>query len=238
MSASKELIRREIRNREHYIVATVISDLALKNSDQSDGSGGTGGPQWVVDLDIGSNRPLLNVPVKASGSGARFYAQRGQVVTAKVLALGRMIVIGPGDAIGGEKVTTYYSLETSAEVSSESQGFQRVLYPLEFHMGPNAMKGNPAVTFSVEGGDDRITRDAGSWADDGITAGAQCRIGTRSNLNAGLVTINSVVSPLILEVAETLIDEGPLTGVTIGVVGTSYWNDGIHAMPYSELVSV
>ena len=229
MTAIKQLIRREIISREREFVATVISNPSMVDFDQS----ASGAPTWVVDLDIGGNRPAKNVPIKASGSGDRFYAQLGQTVLVRRTALGRLYVIGPGDRTAGSLVETVYSLETGNPSTVTTTEFVRRFFPLEYYQG-TAMLGNPTVTFAVEAGDDSITRSAGSFIDDGFSIGQQIRV-MRSTLNDAVFTLTGVTA-LQLLVSTALQNEGPIVGgVTIGVVGTSRWNDGVTFFPFSRL---
>jgi hypothetical protein len=228
MSAEKQLIRREITARERDIIGTVISQPRMLDLDQTV----DGAPSWVADVDIGQLRPVRNVPIKASGSGARFYAQLGQTVTCRRTALGRLIIIGPGDVSAGVTISIPYSLETFFAGTTENIGYSRVEFPLEYHMGLNAMKGNPNVTFSNSAG--TIVRDAGSFITDGFSTGS-IRVGRRSALNSGLLTVTGTVTATTLTIVESLTDEGPIDNVTIGMDGTSFWNDGVHFLPYWEL---
>jgi hypothetical protein len=224
----KNLIRREIIGREREFIATVISTPELIDFDQS----ANGAPNWAVDLDIGSEKVVKNVPIKGSGSGNRFYAQLNQTVKVRRTALGRLLVIGPGDTTIQEKVETIYSLETGLLVSASSVGFHRTFFPLEHHMGPNALKGNPGITIAAAG--DTLTRDAGSWLVDGFLDTQSCRL-AGTLLNDGIVTVSGDPTTLVLTVSEALTDEPIQTGVTLGVVGTSLWNDGVTFMPFSRL---
>lgn len=239
MSADKQLIRREIIARDRTFVAQVLSNPALLDFDQSVG---VGGPVWAVDLDVGGGRVVKKVPVKASGSGTRFYAQLGQTVKVERTALGRLFVVAPGDASLGQLVSTSYSLETGDPVTSGNTGFVRVFFPFEFYQGPTAMKGNPGVTFAAAG--NTITRQAqglnpaGSFVDDGFVNGQTIQIGRASLLNNGSTTITNVTAT-VLTVAASLFDEGPLLSVTIGVAGSSLWSFGTpFFFPYSQLQDV
>lgn len=132
MSDLKTLIAREIRVKEPTIVGTVIRRREMKVFDQSAG----GSPVWVCDVEVGSNRFLKDVPIKAGSDGSRFYADIGQTVQLKQNALGRYQVIGPGDLLASALVIKYYSLTTGNETSSALQGFTFQKVAFEFYKGP------------------------------------------------------------------------------------------------------
>lgn len=235
MSSIKQFVRREIIAREREFIATVKSERKLLRFDDPV----TGGVFWVVDIDIGSNRIIKNVPVKAGGSGSIFYAQNNQTVKVRRTALGRFYVIGPGDLAIGSRVTTTYSLDDGSETASATTTFTRVFFPYESYMGTQAVKGNPNITFSSSG--DTITRDAGDFrvtTGDGFAVGDVVRIGSQSALNEqGSVTILSVTE-FVLGVDVTLFDEGPIASVTILVEGSSLYNTGGDTndfYPYSRI---
>jgi hypothetical protein len=222
----KGLIRREIIGREREFAATVVTGPRLVDFDLSS----NGAPQWAVDLDIGADRIVKNVPVKGGGSGNRFFAQFGQTVMVRRTALGRLLVIGPGDRVAAARNTTTYSLETSAQTASATVAFSRVFFPFESFMGPQALKGNPNITIAAAG--DTLTRDAGSWLVDGFANLDSCRL-AGTLLNDGVVTVNGTPSATVLAVSEALTDEGSQSGVTLIVEGTGLW--GVSPMPNSQL---
>lgn len=231
MAATVQLIRKEIIGRELEFVATVISDPQLINFDTS----AAGAPVWVVDLEIGGTRPVVNVPIKASGSGARFYAQLGQTVKVRRTALGRMYVVGPGDTTIGTKVTTEYELDSGDIDVVVNLGFSNQKLPYEFYQGPQSMKGFPDLDFAVTGGDDTITRlDAGDFTADGLAAGQTVRI-FGSSLNDADVLLTTVTA-LVLSTSDTLVAETGATKVTIMVPGTAIWNDGSTFYPFFRLL--
>ncbi len=82
------------------------------------------------------------------------------------------------------------------------------------------MAGSPALTFANNGATgDTITRDAGSWIDDGFTVGMPVRVaGSVSNnvTTDALVTVTA----LVLTLGSTaLTDEGPVSGCTVSAGG-------------------
>lgn len=140
MSADKELITREIRSKEQTITGTVIRRREMKNFDQSAG----GSPVWVCDVEIGSNRFLKNVPIKAGSDGSRFYADLGQTVQLKRNALGRFQVIAPGDRASAVEVTKFYDPLTGAETAEELEGFSFQVVAFEYYEGPTS--GTPGTS--------------------------------------------------------------------------------------------
>ncbi|MGB5810124.1 MAG: hypothetical protein WBG86_06310 [Polyangiales bacterium] len=230
MSSLKRFVRREIIGREKVFVARVISDPVLIDFDESV----LGAPVWVVDLDIGGNRPVKNVPIKADGSGGRFYAQLNQTVQVRRTALGRMYVVGPGDVSIASLTDQVYDLNTLQPGASTDTGFTREFEPFRFYQGPASVLGNPDITFAVEGGDDSITRSSGSYIVDGFVIGQTIEI-QRTTANDGQLTVTAV-SALVVNVSETLVNEGPVSSIGMGAIGTSLWADNQTFFPFSRLV--
>lgn len=86
-----------------------------------------------------------------------------------------------------------------------------VLDPTNGGFTAPALTGNPNLTFTA--GANTIFRDAGTWSADNFGIGDEIAIsGTVSN--EGLRTITNIVGATAT-VAETLVNEGPLNGVTI-----------------------
>lgn len=232
MSREKQLIRREFLSRKEFLVGTVIG---AARAIRFDGTAPGAGVMLVCDVEIGSNRPLFNVPIKAGSDGGRFFANLGQTVLLRRNLGSRYQVVGPGDRAAGELQTIEYDLTTQDVAGSSARGFSTVIDPFEYYMGPSALKGNPAVTFDqVPAANDTITRAAGSFVDDGFVAGQSVKI--TSPLNAGTQTI-AIVTGLVLEFSgDVLVDEGPISGVTILAVGTSRWNNGVDSFPSRRIV--
>jgi hypothetical protein len=232
MSREKQLIRREFLARKELLVGTVIGSI---RPDRFDDDQPGAGVMWVVDIEIGSNRPLLNVPVKSAGDGGRFYANLGQTVLLRRSLLGRYMVVGPGDRVSGQLTTTEYDLTTEGAVASSALGFSAQVDPFEFYMGARSMKGNPSVTFDNQVGDDRLDRATGSFTDDGFLPGQSVRI--TSPLNTGTFSINTVGALTLSFIGDPFVDEGPLTGVRIGVTGTSRWSNGVDGFPSRRILN-
>jgi len=229
----KNVIRREVLARQQTIVGTVIRQRQISSFDSSI----DGAPVWNCDVEIGSNRILMSVPIKLSGTGRAFYADRGQTVLLRRNAQGRFEIIGPGDRITSPLVIKTYNVSDGSEVTSTSRGTTFEVVPLEFYQG-TSMKGNPDVTFDqVPAANDTITRSAGSFIDDGFIVGQTIVIGKQSQENAGILgaTIAAVTTSQLEFAGDPLVDEGPIE-CTIGVSGTSLWNDGSTPFPLVRLV--
>ena len=123
--ALKSLIRREVNRQKESKIGTVLSNVHLTDFD-AQGSG-----VWVVDVEIGSNHYLRNVPVKAIHS--RFFAQLGQVVSLRRNAQGRWEVTGPGDRLSVAKGVKTYDLTTRAQQSASVQGWISDRKPFEYY---------------------------------------------------------------------------------------------------------
>ena len=232
MSREKQLIRREFLARKELLVGTVIG---APRAVRFDGNVPGAGVMWVCDLDIGSNRPLFNVPIKGGSDGSRFYANLSQTVVCRRNLLGRWQVIGPGDRKAAATVTKSYDLTTELVTATATRSFTTVIDPFEYYMGSQAMKGNPNVTFDLVGGsDDTMTRDAGSFIVDGFSSGDDVRIA--SPLNAGDYTINTVAALVCGFAGDVFVDEGPVKPVTMGVLRTSLWNNGSDSFPSRRIV--
>lgn len=228
---AKRFIRREIIARRETLIGTVVSDQILVAYDTTP----AGAQTWVVDVDVGSNRILRDVMVKA-GTRGRFYAQRGQTVSLRRNAQGRFDVIGPADrTVAGREVRTY-DLNAAVQVGSTASGFQVVVRAFEFFAGARSMKGAPSVVFDAGG--QTLTRSAGSWLVDNFTAGGgdSVRI-AGTQLNNGVRTTVSA-SALVLTLSSGVVSEAAAEGVSVGVVGTSRWNDGVTGFPARDIIDL
>jgi len=225
MSTLQALIKREAASRESVRIVTVIGDLRMKEMSPS-----TTAPMWVTDIEFGSGRAMKNVPVQSAG-GSMLYARRGASVQLRKSTLGRWQVIGPGDVRSGVMVTKRYNIGTQTQTGAdENTGFTFRQEPFEFYKGPQAMKGNPQITFADLGGLDTITRDVGSWITDGFEIGDDVTIQRTvdNDYDDGSPIAVNDVSALVLEFAgNPFIDEVVADGGTIGigVVGTGFFED-------------
>ncbi len=232
MSRDKELIRREFLSRKELLVGTVIGE---QRAARFDGTAPGAGVMWVCDVEIGSNNPLFNVPVKAGAHGGRFFAGLGQTVVLRRSLTGRYQVIGPGDRVSTQMEIIEYNA-VAKDVAVQTQlGFQQVVDPFEVYQGLSAMLGNPSITFANEVGNDTITRGTGSFVDEGFVATNSLVI--TSPLNSQTATV-AVVGALELQFGgDPFVDEGPITGVRIGIDTSSRWNDGVLSFPSRRIVN-
>ncbi len=231
MSEQKRLIRREILARRETLVGTVVSEQRMVKFDATV----AGAQAWVVDVDIGQNRVLRDVLIKA-GTRGRFFAQLGQTVALRRNALGRFDVVGPADRVMGVAEVTLYDLNGAVPTSSSLSGFQTVRRPLEFYLGPTALKGNPSVIFAAAG--QQVVRSGGSWLVDGFASGGgeSVRVAGTALNNGVRTTVSASASILVL--ASGVVNEGPVSGVGLGVVGSSRWNNGAVGFPSVVVINV
>jgi hypothetical protein len=231
MSREKELIRREFLSRKEMLVGTIIG---AARADRFDGVAPGAGVMWVCDVEIGSNNPLFNVPIKGGSHLGRDFASLGQTVLLRRNLLGRYQVVGPGDRAAAPLNTIEYDLVTQDVAATTSRGFATVQDPFEFYQGPRAMKGNPSVTFASNPGDDTLARATGSFIADGFLSGDSVII--TSPLNSQSITIALVAAGQLNFTGNPFVDEGPITSVTVGVAGTSRWNDGVTPWPSRRIL--
>jgi hypothetical protein len=107
--------------------------------------------------------------------------------------------------------------------SKERSGYRAQLSQLR-----NYMTGSPEITFADTG--DTITRDAGSFEDDGFAANDWVTVtGAVASGGANNITDKVVsVAPLVLTVDEITVDEGPISGVSIvAYPGLSFVDGGV-----------
>jgi hypothetical protein len=231
VSREKELIRREFLSRQELIVGTVIGQ---PRAIRFDGVAPGAGVAWVCDIEIGSNNPLFSVPIKGGSHGGRDFANLGQTVLLRRNVNGRYMVVGPGDRAANTKKITEYDLVTQDAEPSTRFGFQKVVDPFEFYGGERSLKGGPFITFSLEAGDDTIDRASGSWLEDGFLPAQSIQV--TSPLNSGTFTTLAAGALQLTFSGNVFVDEGPIKGVSIGVVGTSFWNDGVTTWPSRRII--
>lgn len=132
----RDFMKREVRSRSETITGSVLTRPKLKDF----GAGSS--PVWVVDVAIGSNRHLRNVPVKAV-NGSRRYADHGQVVVVKRQVSGKFQVIGAGDRKISTTVVKTYIIGVSVPTTTANEGQTTVRRPFSFYQGGLITPGTP-----------------------------------------------------------------------------------------------
>ncbi len=232
MSRQKELIRREFLSRQELLVGTVVGE---PRPIRFDGTAPGAGVLFVCDVEIGTNNPLFNVPIKGGSDGGRFFANLGQTVLLRRNLVGRWLVIGPGDRVATPMEVIEYNATTKDIAAQTTIGFSTVIDAFEDYQGSAAMKGNPSITFANEVGNDTITRTVGSFLTEGFS-GSDSLIIT-SPLNSQTVTVSTVITLVMEFGGDPFVDEGPITGVRIGIATSSRWNDGVLSFPSRRIVN-
>jgi len=234
MSQLKRLVTREIFAKRDTIIGTVVSAVELRAFDA------TNKEVWVASIATGSERFLLDVPIR-SVNRSRFYAQLGASVLLKRNAQGRWDVLGPADRVNVAAVKRSYRFRTGEMTGSSTVGFALDRVPFSYYQGSVRLTDNAALTFTrVLLANDTLVRATGSWSNDGFAAGHVIRI-AGSAKNDGTRTVAAVsttVNPYdTLEFAgDVLTAEGPVAGVAVARDGTSRWNDGVTPFPLVRLV--
>ncbi len=119
MSDIRALIRREMRSRTEFLTGKVLTQPTVIEF----GPGGPGSETvWVVDVDIGSNRRLEDVPVKANNR-ERGYAGLGQAVLLHRNTAGRYEVTGPADKAAGVTAIKRYTVDVATPTDTANLGF-------------------------------------------------------------------------------------------------------------------
>lgn len=135
MSQLTRIVRREIANRVE-VVGTVLRQRELRNFEAA------GSPVWACDVDVGSNRILVDVPIKGGSGGQRFFAELGTSVLLRREANGRFYVVGPADRSVAIATKKTYTLGTLTPDSTAQEGFQAVPVPFEFYEGTGPPSGS------------------------------------------------------------------------------------------------
>lgn len=228
----KAIIRREILARHQTMVGTVVSDQSLIEFDAS----ASGSESWVVDVDIGSNRIIRDVVIKA-GTRGRFFAQRGQTVSLHRNSLGRFDIVGPADKLTGVANLNTYDINANTLTASSLTGFVTVFRPYEYYQGAIHMTGAVTVTFAA--GANTITRTVGSWLTDGFIAGGGQTIRIAGSTSNNATRTTSSATALVLTVTAGIVNEGPTVAgaVSIAVNGGGRYNDGVTGYPVTQIIN-
>ena len=122
MSQLKALINREIDRKQQRIRGVVVTDPQLKEFDLI----GMDFPTWVVDVDIGRDQILRDVPIKINGPKARFYARAGSPVWLEKDAQGRYQITAPADRAKVQAKVIELDEDTGVAAPTGVEGFTRV----------------------------------------------------------------------------------------------------------------
>lgn len=133
MSDLKRLINREIKSAaiRERLRGKVVSDPVQKNFDVAGAQFFT----WVVDVDVGGDQLLRDVPVKINGPKARFYARLHSPVFLERDAQGRYQVISPADRVQQQGTLIELDEDTDIFAAPVPKGFTTVTQPFEFYEG-------------------------------------------------------------------------------------------------------
>jgi hypothetical protein len=131
----KQLIKRETDFRREFLTGTVLTPLRALQFDQTGG----GSPVWVASIEIGSNRPLIDVVVLASNDGTRRYAKVGKTVMLRMNTMGRYDAIGPADRVASTASVKTYNVGIATAVTAADFGYTFERVPFEWY----ANSGNP-----------------------------------------------------------------------------------------------
>ena len=224
-----DLIRRSLKAKASTRIGTVMTTPVMFNMDNSAG----GAPVWVVDVEIGSNRLLKNIPVKSGSDRSIEYAKRGMAVKLERTAYGRWVVVGPGDRVTAPLVIKHYDINTKVASSTVSRGFSVFRPGIDYYQGLIHMVGAPTLTFDqVPAANDTISRDVGSWLDDGFLNGQVIRVASTIN-NNGTLTIAIDPTDLVLEFTGDVLTDEVATQVSVAVDGASFWTSA--SFPFSQV---
>lgn len=146
----KRLIAREVAAAGDKLRGVVVSDPEQKLFRPAQTDAFT----WIVNVDIGGNRLLRDVPVKVYGQKARSYAKLNQPVFLERDARGRYQVIGPSDRVPRQGNVTLLDEDDRTTSSGGLVGYTVTREVFEYYKGnlPTAgtglwgTKGFPKIT--------------------------------------------------------------------------------------------
>lgn len=134
MSRLGSLIKRE-EDQRRDIIGKVVSQRELRNFEAA------AAPVWVCSVDIGRNRLLENVPIRAV-NGNRFYAERDAAVFLRREANGRLYVAGPVNRSRTPAVVKQYALGVPTAQQTANLGFTFDPVPFEYYEGTGPPSGS------------------------------------------------------------------------------------------------
>jgi hypothetical protein len=134
MSRLGSLIKRE-EDQRRDIVGRVVTQRELRNFEA------TASPVWVCSVDIGRNRLLENVPIRAV-NGNRFYAEMGAAVFLRREANGRLYVSGPVNRSRQPTSVKTYTIGNPTAQTASTLGFTFSPVPFEYYEGTGPPSGS------------------------------------------------------------------------------------------------
>ncbi len=160
MSRLKALINREVDRKQQRIRGRVLTDPQLKDFDLI----GMAFPTWVVDVDVGRDQILRDVPVKINGPKARFYAHAGFPVWLDKDAQGRYQVTAPADRAKNQGNVILVDEDTGIASAVGNVGFTSTREVFDFYKGGGVgssfwnddVNGFPKITVLDEDGNEVI----------------------------------------------------------------------------------
>jgi hypothetical protein len=183
----KELVVREIRGRRERIRGVIVAAPRQAFFDPA----GTASLTWVVDVDVGSNELLRDVPVKINGPQARMYARLGMPVYLDKDAQGRYQVVAPADRVPRQGSVQELDEDAGSTASAGQTGFTFVREPFSFYGGPVMLETWPNEVANLV-----LWLDAKAYSSLSLVSGAVERWTDRSGAGNDAVQTLSTYRPL------------------------------------------
>lgn len=143
MSKLSKAVRREIDAQTEALRGTMISEMEMRRTDDSDPSPGTGAWGWCGDVEVGENRFLRNVTIRPV-NGRMSYAKRGLPVVLTKNHAGQYEVTGPGDTVIDTMEIIYYDLD-GTETGTGTLGYTFERKGFDWYKGPTP--GTPGTSY-------------------------------------------------------------------------------------------
>lgn len=129
-TSTQQLVDRDIRSRQEFRRGTVLTDAKRVNYDTS----GISSTVFVVDVDIGTNRPVRDVIVKSSsGIGGRAYAAVGKPVDIQRNQGGRWFCVGASDRVRSVGLAVEFDEATETFGAAVNDGFTSRRRPYSYY---------------------------------------------------------------------------------------------------------
>ncbi len=129
LSPTQQVVDRDIRARQEFRRGTVLTPILAKTFDTS----GVNSTVFVVDVDIGTSRPVRDVIVKStSGKGGRAYAEVGKAVDIQRNQGGRWFCVGASDRTRSIGQVQEFNESTETFGAQVAEGFTTTIRPYDF----------------------------------------------------------------------------------------------------------